>query len=574
MKNKKVSFKIKVLIPIITIFTLSVLIISFINYRLLDASVESKTNANLEIFADSIIAQMKHLEIILETTKQTLNEKHIAIAKTVGSILDNTRGELTTEELLRIAEPLDIIEINIANADGIITNSSIPRYIGFDYKSTEVTSVYMALTDGTRHELSEEPRASMYDGDLGDINHFTGITRAGGGFIQLGFNANVIRRLQEEINITKTISEKIIGENGYGMVFMSGLITAHPNKTFIGRDVTEYEWYETVNTGSGFTWVNIDNTHYYAGYKNTDGHTIIGLVPEADFHRERNQLFLESLRTLILALIVMAIIVYFVLSRLLIPVKTLVYGIEKIAGGDLDARMEGNYNDEFDKIKDAVNTMAADIKTHMDERIKAEHKLSQELIAIIKTQIQPHFLYNVLSVIKYFCVKDPKKAEETVVEFAEYLRGNLDSLVHNELITFDKEFHQVENYLKIEKKRFEERLNIVYNIKARNFMLPVLTLQPIVEIAVRYGITKAEDGGTITISTEETINEFIITVNDDGAGFDTEQEKRIHDGINKVRNRLLVMCQGILDIQNKEGHGTTAIISIPKKERIYEHSCG
>ena len=559
------------LIPILTIFTISMLVISFVNYRLLDASVEAKTNANLEIFADSIIAQIRHLDIILNEAKQILNEKHISIAKIVADIIDNTRGGLTTGELLRISEPLDIIELNIANANGIITHSSIPRFIGFDYKSTEITSVYMALAGGSLKELSEEPRASVFEDDLGDISHFTGIARAGGGFIQLGFNADVIRRLQDEINIAKTISEKKIGENGYGMVLVSGVIAAHPDKALIGKDVTKYEWYETVSAGSGFTWANLNNSLYYAGYKNTNGHTIIGLVPEEDFHMERNQLFLETLQILLLALAVMAVIVYFVLSRLLNPVKTLVSGIEKIAGGDLDVRMKGNYIDEFDKIKDAVNSMAADIKILIDEKIKAEHKLSQELIAIIKTQIQPHFLYNVLSVIKYYCLKDPKKAEETVVEFSEYLRGNLDSLVHNELITFDKEFRQVENYLKIEKKRFEERLNIVYDIKARNFMLPVLSLQPIVEIAVRYGVTKTEDGGTVTISTEEIKNEFIVTVTDNGAGFNAEVP--VQDRIEKVRNRLLAMCQGTLDIQSKSGKGTTAVISIPKKERIYEYNC-
>jgi len=162
------------------------------------------------------------------------------------------------------------------------------------------------------------------------------------------------------------------------------------------------------------------------------------------------------------------------------------------------------------------------------------------------------------------------------LEFAEYLRGNLDSLLHNELITFDKELRQVENYLKIEKKRFEEKLNIVYDIKVSNFMLPVLTLQPFVEIAVRHGVTKTEDGGTVTISTKETINDFIVNVTDDsnlrfGAGFDTNVNERIHTGIEKVRNRLLAMCQGTLDIQSKPGHGTTAIIKIPKKEIIYEH---
>jgi len=132
MNNKKLSFKIKVLIPILAMFIVFDLIISFINYRLLESSVKTKTNANMEIFADSILVQIRHLNIIIDAVKQTLIEKHIAIAKTVVDILDNTPGEMSPERLQRIAEPLDIIELSVADSNGIITASSVPKYIGFD----------------------------------------------------------------------------------------------------------------------------------------------------------------------------------------------------------------------------------------------------------------------------------------------------------------------------------------------------------------------------------------------------------------------------------------------------------
>ena len=125
----------------------------------------------------------------------------------------------------------------------------------------------MVLANLTQTELSEEPRVSLLpDGSYGQINHYTGVTRSGGWFIQLGFNADVLSRLQEHINIDKTISETKIGQAGYGMVLDTGYIIAYPNETLRGKNVTEYEWYETVSTGSGFTWVSIDNTLYYAGY--------------------------------------------------------------------------------------------------------------------------------------------------------------------------------------------------------------------------------------------------------------------------------------------------------------------
>jgi len=97
MRIKKVSFKVKVLIPILLIFTVSALAISFINYRLLDSSVESKTNANLEIFADSVMAQIRHLDIILETTKQTLNEKNKEQAEQLSRAKSEFLSRMTHE---------------------------------------------------------------------------------------------------------------------------------------------------------------------------------------------------------------------------------------------------------------------------------------------------------------------------------------------------------------------------------------------------------------------------------------------------------------------------------------------
>ncbi len=113
--------------------------------------------------------------------------------------------------------------------------------------------------------------------------------------------------------------------------------------------------------------------------------------------------------------------------------------------------------------------------------------------------------------------------------------------------------------MKIEKKRFGQKLNVVYDIKAKDFFIPALTLQPIVENAVRYGVTKKEHGGTVSIKTSETETEFMITVIDDGEGFDAKTVA-IEDG----RSRLAAMCGGTLEIKSVPGKGTTAIISISK----------
>jgi len=346
MNNKKISFKIKVLITILAIFIVSDLVNLFINYRLLDSSTTMKTNASMKIFIDSILAEIRHLNIVLDVTKQTLIEKHIAIARTVVEILDNTPGQMSSEKLLQIAEPLDIIELSVADSNGIITASSVPKYIGFDYKLYEATKVYMKLTDGTVTVLSEEPRASVLNDDvgdmiLGDINHYTGIARKNGGFIQIGFNAGVIGRLQEEISIYKIIKETKIGQNGFGMVLSNGFITAHPDGDMsdVSSDVSGEDWYKTVSSGNGFVWLNIDGKRYHVGYKNENGNTVVALVPEQDCHMERNRLLLNTIIFLFITLVIIIAVINIFIEVTLEPLNRTIKKINNTFT-DLDLKPE------------------------------------------------------------------------------------------------------------------------------------------------------------------------------------------------------------------------------------------
>lgn len=198
-----------------------------------------------------------------------------------------------------------------------------------------------------------------------------------------------------------------------------------------------------------------------------------------------------------------------------------------------------------------------------------ESELLQSKISVMLSQIQPHFLYNTLVVIRQLCDINPKQAKEAVTEFANYLRGNLDSLTLNTTISFEKEMEHVENYISLEKKRFGDKINIEYNIEATEFEVPSLTIQTVVENAVRHGITKRKDGGTVTISTKEYISEYLIEIRDNGIGFDTtiphnENDKRSHIGVENSAKRIETMCGGNLKFSSTPGVGTTVLITIPK----------
>jgi len=214
------------------------------------------------------------------------------------------------------------------------------------------------------------------------------------------------------------------------------------------------------------------------------------------------------------------------------------------------------------------------------QRIEAEKqamelKLQESQISIMLSQIQPHFLFNTLNSIYQLCETNPMRARSLVNSFSEYLRNNLSSLEEPGLISFETELAHVNTYLDIERVRFEDTLEIEYDIQCTDFTLPVLTVQPIVENAVKHGTSKKRGGGMVTISTREEQDFYIIEVSDTGCGFDPARPKedgKRHVGIENVKQRLSNMCSGSLAIESVVGEGTRATIRIPKGDKNEDHS--
>ena len=201
--------------------------------------------------------------------------------------------------------------------------------------------------------------------------------------------------------------------------------------------------------------------------------------------------------------------------------------------------------------------------------VENERELMQSQMSLAISQIQPHLLYNTSSTIAELCRKDSAMAEEVTNRFALYLRGNLEHMGDSFPVEFSKELKHVQTYLWIEKIRFQEELQVVYDIQTEDFIIPALTVQPLVENAVKHGMMGSENVCTITIRTKCVERGYQVIIEDDGCGFDPEQVKndgRKHIGIESVRNRLRFMVGGILTVRSVIGKGTTVIIEIPGKE--------
>ena len=203
------------------------------------------------------------------------------------------------------------------------------------------------------------------------------------------------------------------------------------------------------------------------------------------------------------------------------------------------------------------------------EKSMVEAELKESRISIMLSQIQPHFIYNTLGTIERMCLKDPEKAFDLVRNFSLYLRGNFSELDSVTPIQFAEELKHVEYYVNIEKVRFPD-MSIVYDIETTAFVLPALSVQPLVENAIKHGLMRLETGGTVTIHSYETPTHFCVEVTDDGVGFDTSLpiDEKKHVGLRNIRGRLQAMVDGNLLLESKPDTGTKAVIQIPKEVTV------
>ena len=202
--------------------------------------------------------------------------------------------------------------------------------------------------------------------------------------------------------------------------------------------------------------------------------------------------------------------------------------------------------------------------------LQRQRKIDAQRNTLMLSQINPHFTYNTLSTIAAMCDVSPKLAKGLTIDFSRYLRQNLDTMTSEELIPFEKELEHVECYLKIEQARFREKLNVIYSIGCKEFDLPPLTVQPIVENAVKHGITKKAMGGTVKISTYATDKHYVIEIIDDGVGFDAAavaaDKGSRHIGLENVEQRVNRLCRGSIGIKSTPDVGTRVTIEIPRKK--------
>ncbi len=207
----------------------------------------------------------------------------------------------------------------------------------------------------------------------------------------------------------------------------------------------------------------------------------------------------------------------------------------------------------------------------VDHSIRQQKENAAQQASITVLQMRPHFIYNTLMSIYYLCKQDAEKAQQVILDFSSYLRKNFTAIAKADAIPFEEELEHTRAYLAVEQARFKDQLLVEFDTPFTDFRIPPLTLQPIVENAVKHGMDPELEPLFISISTCRQDGYAEITVDDSGPGYQPADDNEPHIGLDNVRERLKMMCKGDLTISRRDCGGTIVTIRIPVQEDVHEN---
>jgi LytS/YehU family sensor histidine kinase len=211
------------------------------------------------------------------------------------------------------------------------------------------------------------------------------------------------------------------------------------------------------------------------------------------------------------------------------------------------------------------------VQTRLEEDLaETRAELAESRVRLLSGQIHPHFIFNSLSAIKALVSEDTTMAEQAIQDFSDYLRSHLDVMSSSRLVPFAEEMGHVSHYVSLEMADPSRPMQVTYDFETEDFMVPPLTVQPLVENAIRHGIRMREDGGTVEVRTRLADSAVLVSVRDNGRGLTSATERQEHRrkvGIDNVRERIERQCSGTLEVQSGP-NGTNVTITIPRGEDL------
>ncbi len=364
----------------------------------------------------------------------------------------------------------------------------------------------------------------------------------------------------------------------------TGNIIASSDDDFTPVDSKKYSFFNSMIKETHPNYVSYfeNGKRYVAIYSsfNYGKWYIVKTVPESILYADINKMQIYSIAGGIISLVIIFFVAFLYTRKITKPIEIMMHQMKKVEAGELDVRVESNVYNELDDLSESFNHMVNQIQKLMNDIVTVERNKNELELEVLHAQINPHFLYNTLNTIRWMAkIKGEDSIADALVALVKLLRVSIS--FGNNMISLQDEIEYIENYILIQRLRFNQLFEIHYDIKEehKKLNIPKLILQPIVENSLIYGIDEAdkrEEPIIIDIFTREKKSRIEIVVKDNGSGIEKEvldnifkQDQNINRfskvGLNNVNQRLKLYLGDDygLQIVSTVGVGTTVIISVP-----------
>lgn len=394
------------------------------------------------------------------------------------------------------------------------------------------------------------------------------------GTLVLGIDVNSLSEIDN--SLIKYEDIRIITYDMQGIVFSDTKINNLGKK--VDKSLLNF------SNPSNIQEIVLDGRTYLAAIRKIDGYNLNSLVavPEDQVFLDLKYNMKNYMYSIFLSILFSLITGLYISSKVIKPIEALTDTVEKLKKGNFNEKLPPSKYIELNQLNMLFNKAVDEINYLIHEVYEKQLLLKESELAVLQSQVNPHFLFNVLETLGWEAkFSNNQKIYEMVSSLSLLMRGSI-ALNKNDKITINEELKIAESYLKLQKMRFEDRLS--YEIYAdkniiEKYLIPKLCLLTIVENAVIHGLESKREGGRVIIRVKEDSEKIFIKVSDNGKGFDTSlydinnnenrYEGKSHIGLYNA-NRRIKLVYGTeygISIQSSIGRGTEATIIIPHDER-------
>ena len=533
-------FSTKLILAFVLLITIPISLISSLFYQ----TAADVIAGNVRQSAKQTARQAtESLETIL-TAGTDVAQQLLSDVRIQEAIARDLKGNLTTDDRIEIN---DLIKNTLDNV--MFHNSFVQSIYIFKDEGTQWGSGLFSLSKVERHRVKEQEwyrqakeggnRAiwlpigyDLYSGG-GDrtvlvmplVKGLTDLaTLRNVGVLMVNLDGKLILDKFHDLSLGKTGRFFVVDEEG--------TVVIDPRLERVGASILDEQWGEDIVTGPEtereFEWSDGKRLHYFITRKIANGWTVVGTVPVdeviGDINRIRNQTWLYGL---LFSLIAIAT-AFYISRRVTQPLKRLMRQMKKVEMGDLGARVAVESRDEFGQLGHRFNEMIAQIEG-LIRRIGEEERQKKEAeLRALRYQINPHFLYNTLSSIrwlaKYGRGEEAFRALGILAQLMESVMGKNEPLA-----SLRDEIDLLHKYMEIHRFRYDKPISLHVDCpeELMDLKVPRMLLQPLVENAVFHGIAPLEGDGEIRLSVRRTPRGVVIRVEDNGVGMTEEQISRL-----------------------------------------------